>query len=119
MHRHRQHATSTALSLTALAAAAALLAACGSSSSAPAPSVTLAGVVASSGFTPGSATNPTLSAGYYQGALVCIDANGNGKCDTGETQATTGSKGEFSITTGSSAALIADIGTGATNSATG
>jgi hypothetical protein len=119
MHRHRQHATSTALSLTALAAAAALLAACGSSSSAPAPSVTLAGVVASSGFTPGSATDPTLSAGYYQGALVCIDANGNGKCDTGETQATTGSKGEFSITTGSSAALIADIGTGATNSATG
>lgn len=116
MQSHRKHPTSTILTLTSLAAAAALLAGCGSSS---ASSVTLAGVVASSGFTPGSATDPTLSAGYYQGALVCIDANGNGKCDTGETQATTGSKGEFSITTGGSAALIADIGTGATNSATG
>jgi hypothetical protein len=116
MHRHRRHATSTAVSLTTLAAAAALLAACGSSDMPlPAPGVTLAGVVAASGFTPGSATDPTLSAGYYQGAVVCVDANGNGKCDTGETQTTTGSKGEFSLTTSSSAALIADIGTGATN----
>jgi hypothetical protein len=120
MHRHRQHATSTDLSLTTLAAAAALLSACRSSNiPLAAPGVTLAGVVVASGLTPGSATDPTLSAGYYQGALVCIDANNNGKCDSGETQATTGSKGEFSLTTAGSAALIADIGTGATNSTTG
>jgi hypothetical protein len=114
MQSHRKHAYSTALTLTTLAAAAALLAGCGSNGD-----ITLSGVVVASGFTPGSATNPTLSAGYYQGALVCVDANGNGKCDTGEAQATTGSKGEFSLSNATSAALIADIGTGATNTATG
>ena len=109
------------VTLTAAAAAAALLAACGSTStSAPAaPTVTMSGVVVANGYVPGSATDPTLKAGYYQGALVCIDANNNGKCDSGEVQATTGSKGEFTLTAGAAAALIADIGTGATNSATG
>jgi hypothetical protein len=124
MHSQRKPDSSTIFTLTALAGAA-LLAACGSSdggsASAPpaTPSVTLAGVVVASGFTPGSAGEPNLGAGYYQGAVVCIDANGNGKCDSGEVQATTGSKGEFSLVAAGSAALIADIGTGATNSATG
>ena len=120
MPRLRKTAPVT-LTLTAVAAAAALLAGCGSTStSAPAaPTVTMSGVVVASGYVPGSATDPTLKAGYYQGALVCIDANNNGKCDSGEVQATTGSKGEFTLTAGAAAALIADIGTGATNSATG
>jgi len=120
MPRLRKTAPVT-LTLTAAAAAAALLAACGSTStSAPAaPTVTMSGVVVANGYVPGSATDPTLKAGYYQGALVCIDANNNGKCDSGEVQATTGSKGEFTLTAGAAAALIADIGTGATNSATG
>jgi hypothetical protein len=78
----------------------------------------MAGVVVASGFTPGSSTDPTLSSGYYQGAVVCIDANNNGKCDAGENQATTGSKGEFSLAGSAAAALIVDIGTSATNSAT-
>jgi hypothetical protein len=120
---------SDVFTLTSLAAAAALLAGCsggGSHSDTTAagtvtatPKVTMAGVVAATGFTPGSATDPTLSAGYYQGAVVCIDANANGKCDSGETQATTDAKGAFSLAATAAGALIADIGTGATNTATG
>jgi hypothetical protein len=110
---------SNLFALTSLAAAAALLAGCGSTSGTGAPTVTMAGVVVASGYTPGSATEPNLGAGYYQGALVCIDANSNGRCDSGETQATTGSKGEFSLTADVAAPLIADIGTSATNTATG
>jgi hypothetical protein len=117
-----------ALVLTSLAAAAALLAACGGSDNNPASpipasqtaqTVTMAGVVVASGYTPGSATDPTLSAGYYQNAVVCVDANNNGKCDSGELQASTDAKGAFSLTASAMGALIADIGTGATNSATG
>jgi hypothetical protein len=111
---------SNVFALTSLAAGAALLAGCGSNSDAPAaPKVTMAGVVVASGYTPGSATDPILTAGYYQGALVCIDANNNGKCDGAEVQATTGSKGEFTLTADAAAPLIADIGTNATNTATG
>jgi hypothetical protein len=117
-----------AIALTSLAAACALLAGCGGSDSAPAtastpaasaPAITMAGVVVASGYTPGSATDPTLSAGYYQNAVVCVDANNNGKCDTGEVQASTDAKGAFSLSAPASAALIADVGTGATNTATG
>jgi hypothetical protein len=118
MHSRRTHASSPTFTLTTLAAAATLFAGCSSVLPASANG-TLAGVVVASGFTPGSATDPTLAAGYYQGAVVCVDANGNGKCDTGETQAVTGSKGEFALIVPSGSALIADIGTGATNTATG
>ena len=76
-------------------------------------------VVAAAGLTPGSSTDPTVSAGYYQGAVVCIDANNNGRCDSGETSATTDATGAFSLSSSAPAALIADIGTGATNTATG
>src|SRR5438094_6054287 len=94
------------LTLTSLAAACALLAGCGgSSNSTPTPasaapaaqSVTMAGVVVASGYKPGSRTDPNLSGGYYQNAVVCIDANNNGKCDSGETQATTDAMGAFSL----------------------
>src|SRR5450830_945985 len=124
----RNVVTTKNLGLTAIAAGAAILAACGGSNnynSAPAtppattPSVTMAGVVAAAGFVPGSATDPTMKAGYYSGALVCIDANNNGKCDTGENPVTTDAKGAFTLTASAVGPLLADIGTSATNTATG
>lgn len=124
MSRLRTTLRTDAFALTALAAAATLLAGCSSDSSsadsgAANQKVTMAGVVVASGYTAGSKTDPNLAAGYYQGAVVCIDANNNGKCDSGETQATTDSKGAFSLGAASAGALIADIGTNATNTATG
>jgi len=120
------HLRTDAPALTSLAAACALLAGCGGSShSSPttaasaAQSVTMAGVVVASGYKPGSATDPNLVGGYYQNAVVCVDANNNGKCEAGETQASTDAKGAFSITASAAAPLIADIGTAATNTATG
>ncbi|GGC86591.1 phosphoesterase [Undibacterium terreum] len=113
-------------SLTALAAATSMLAACSGGSDAvsdpgtpPASTVTVKGVVAASALQPGSATDPTILAGYYQGALVCVDANNNGKCDSSENPVTTDAKGNFSIALPAAAALIADIGTSATNTANG
>ena len=103
-------------SLTVLAAS--ILAACGGgdSSSTPAPtSVTINGVVTATAFTPGSATNPTIAASYFQGAKVCVDANANGVCDASENPVTTDAGGKFSISAPANAALIADIGTDATN----
>ncbi|MES2102881.1 MAG: phosphoesterase [Pseudomonadota bacterium] len=115
-------------SLTALAAATSMLAACSGGSDAvsnptdpnpPAASITVKGVVTASALKPGSAADPTILAGYYQGAQVCVDANNNGKCDSGESPVTTDAKGNFSITLPAAAALIADIGTSATNTANG
>ncbi|MDR3418113.1 MAG: alkaline phosphatase family protein [Nevskia sp.] len=76
--------------------------------------------MASSAYVPGSKTgDPTIKAGYYTGATVCVDANGNGKCDSTESSVTTDSKGHFSFTTSSTGQLVADIPTSATNTATG
>ena len=91
-----------------------MLTACGGGSSAA--SVTLTGSVASAKFTPGSATDPTVAASYWQGAQVCVDANNNGRCDASENPVTTSSTGAFSLTTSSASAIIADIGTTATMS---
>ena len=79
------------------------------------------GVVAAAGFIPGSSADPSFSSGYFQGAVVCVDANNNGHCDGGETSATTDAKGTFTVSVAgtSPTALIADIDTGATNTATG
>ena len=104
-------------SLSAIAAAATILSACSGSSSPN--NITLNGVVSASGFVPGSATDPTIKAGYYQGAMVCVDANNNGKCDPSENPVTTDSNGKFAIAMSATAPLIADIGTSATNTATG
>jgi hypothetical protein len=115
-------------SLTALAAAASMLGGCGSDDPAvasapdqtlPVTTVTVKGVVAASALRAGSATDPTILAGYYQNAKVCVDANNNGVCDSGETPVTTDVNGAFSITLPAAAALIADIGTDATNTASG
>jgi hypothetical protein len=83
-------------------------------------STTLSGVVAASGFVPGSTTgNPTLKPGYYQKATVFVDANGNGVLDSGEASTVTDASGKFTLTTTATGQLVADIGTSATNSATG
>ena len=80
---------------------------------------TEAGVVTSAALTPGSATEPNTSAGYYSGAKVCVDSNDNGKCESGETYAVTDATGHFSIDLPGPTALIADIGTAAVNTANG
>ncbi|HVZ74965.1 MAG TPA: PKD domain-containing protein [Polyangia bacterium] len=79
----------------------------------------VSGVVSSALFTPGSATDPTVSGGHFAGAKVCADANDNGKCEAGEQQTTTDASGHFSLNVTSSASIIADIGVGATNTANG
>ncbi|QHJ00521.1 phosphoesterase [Xylophilus rhododendri] len=124
---YKPHARVLNTTLTLLATA--VLAACGgggnsmvvdpgSASTSP-TTVTLTGVVTATNFTAGSATDPTIAAAYYQGAKVCVDANANGVCDAGESAVTTDSKGAFSIVLPARAALLADIGTSATNSGTG
>ncbi|HEX4406882.1 MAG TPA: PKD domain-containing protein [Polyangia bacterium] len=77
----------------------------------------VAGVVTSALFVPGSATEPTIHAGYYEGATVCVDANDNGKCEAGEQQTTTNASGQFSLAVTSGGPIIADIGTSAVNTA--
>jgi hypothetical protein len=77
------------------------------------------GVVSTAAFTPGSATDPNIGASYYAGAKVCVDANANGACDAGELSTTTDATGKFSLLVTSPSALIADIGTTATNTASG
>jgi len=81
---------------------------------------TFSGVVAASGYVPGSSTgNPTLKAGYYQKATVFVDANGNGVLDSGEASTVTDASGKFTLTTTQTGQLVADIGASAINTATG
>jgi len=116
--------------LTVLAAS--LLAACGggdgpgpvaflppaSQPSAGAGGTTVSGVLTASAFKPGSSTDPVIAAGYFAGATVCVDSNGNGRCDSGEPSAVTDANGKFSLSLSGPSALIADIGTNAKNTAT-
>lgn len=113
-------------SLTTVAAC--VLAACGGGGDGPgtivlppaATPTTFSGVVAASGFVPGSATgNPTLKAGYYQKATVFVDTNGNGVLDSGEVSAVTDANGKFTLSTTQTGPLVADISTTAINTATG
>ncbi len=109
----------TGFLLTSIVAACVLTACGGSDNNSPA-SVSNSGVVAAAGFVPGSTTgNPTLKAGYYAGATVCVDANGNGKCDASEDSTTTDRTGHFTLKSPASGPLIADVSTKATNTATG
>jgi len=113
--------------LTAGAASVTVTVSDGDPAAGCAPSVTtqvtctggVAGVVASSLLVPGSATDPTVQGGYYQGAKVCSDLNDNGKCEAGEPSTTTDASGHFQLVTTSSAPVIADIGTTAVNTANG
>jgi len=115
---------------TSVLAAVSVLAACGSDTSTvpssppaqvppPPLSVMIKGIVTAAAFTPGSATQPNVTAGYYQGATVCIDANANGKCDSSENPVTTDSKGAFTLAVAAAGPIIADIGTTAVNTANG
>jgi hypothetical protein len=78
----------------------------------------VSGVLTASAFKPGSSTDPVVAPGYYAGATVCVDTNGNGRCDTGEPASVTDANGKFSLSVSSVSALIADIGTNARNTAT-
>jgi hypothetical protein len=117
--------------------AASLLAACGGGSDGPgqiaflppaasqpagsgdnSTNTTVSGVLTASAFKPGSSTDPVVAPGYYAGATVCVDTNGNGRCDTGEPASVTDANGKFSLPVSSVSALIADIGTNARNTAT-
>ena len=114
--------------LTVLAAS--LLAACGGGGDGPGiaflppatqpagSGTTVSGVLTASAFKPGSSTDPVVAAGYYAGATVCVDSNGNGRCDTGEPAAVTDASGKFSLSLSAASSLIADIGTNAKNTAT-
>ncbi len=82
-------------------------------------SQTLSGVVSTAAFTPGSATEPNIAASFYAGAKVCVDANTNGACDSGELSTITDAGGKFSLLVTAPAALIADIGSTATNTVSG
>jgi len=127
MPAFRQSHRSRVRALTAVAAATSLLVACGGggggsgggTTSGASSTASMKGVVATAGYTPGSATDPTLSAGYYQGALVCVDANNNGRCDGDEASATTDGNGAFTLAGAAGTAVIADIRPGATNTSTG
>jgi hypothetical protein len=114
-------------SLTVIAASLAL-AGCGggdddsssSSSSTGTPAAqTMQGVVTGSNYKPGSNTNPTIDPAYFQNAKVCVDANNNGKCDPEEKPVTTDGNGAFSLQAAAVSPLLADIGTDATNTASG
>jgi hypothetical protein len=119
MPQLRHSTRSRARVLTAVAAATSLLVACGGSgSSSDTGAASMKGVVVATGYTPGSTTDPNLSAGYYQGATVCVDANNNGRCDSGESSATTDANGAFTLAGASGAAVIADIRPGAMNTST-
>ncbi|MDP9902543.1 alkaline phosphatase family protein [Variovorax ginsengisoli] len=121
------------LNATLTVLAASILAACGGGDSSPAPSassgtgstptttssVTLSGVVTGTSLVAGSATDPNVKAAYYSGAKVCADTNGNGVCDASERPVVTDASGRFTLTLPAGAALIADIGTDAVNTATG
>ncbi|APR38521.1 alkaline phosphatase family protein [Paraburkholderia sp. SOS3] len=110
--------------LTSIASAC-MLTACGGGDDSPSTSAgsaqqeqTLSGVVVAAGYVPGNTTgNPTIKAGYYSGATVCLDANGDGACDSAST--TTDANGRFTLKTTGTGQLIADVGTKAKNTANG
>jgi len=102
------------------------LAACGGNSSGGSTTptqttVSYTGKVVATAFTPDASGNPKLTSGYYQGATVFIDVNGNGIQDSSEPAATTDANGKFLLTVDPSITgqLVANIPTTATNTATG
>jgi hypothetical protein len=119
------------LAITAAFSAGALPAAAKDIPAEPTHLLPIKGVVTSTTYQPGSTTDPIIRAGYYQGALVCVDLNNNGKCDPNEKPAITDKTGNFTLAVPALAStgltvsaimaspIIADIGTGAINTATG
>ena len=100
------------------------LAACGGDSGGgnttpPVSTTTYSGKVVATAFTPDVSGNPKLTAGYYAGATVFLDTNGNGVLDSGETSAVTDANGNFKLTvvSGTTGQFVANIPTSATNTA--
>ncbi|MCR6476911.1 acid phosphatase [Variovorax sp. ZS18.2.2] len=56
----------------------------------------------------GAASTSGVVTGGYRNAKVCIDANDNGRCDSGEASATTDANGAFRL--GGQGAVVAEIG---------
>ena len=54
-------------------------------------------------------TSGVVSGSFYEGAKVCLDANSNGKCDTGETFTTSDADGIFSLSANSAYDIVAEI----------
>jgi len=54
----------------------------------------------------------TVESSFYEGAIVCFDTNGNGKCDKGEPQTTSDKNGNFTLK-GEVGDIIAEIRPGA------
>ena len=113
------HAQRRAMHVLTPVTLACALAACGGNSDSPA-NVTYSGKVVSTSFKADVSGNPVMTPGYYAGATVFIDANGNGVKDAGEASAVTDATGSFTIS-GPAGALagqiVADIPKTATNTA--
>ena len=97
------------------------LAACGGNSDSGPSNTTYTGRVVASAFQSDVSGDPTLKAGYYQGATVFLDTNGNGVLDAGEPSATTDATGKFTLvaTSNLTGQMVADVPTSATNTAAG
>ena len=118
-YTHAQRRAAYVLTPVTLACA---LAACGGDSGSSVPTVTnttYTGKVVASAFQSSVSGDPTLKAGYYQGATVFLDTNGNGVKDAGEPSTTTDATGAFTLTADArlSGQIVADIPTTATNTA--
>ena len=57
-------------------------------------------------------TSGVVTGSYFRHAKVCLDANGNGRCDSGETSTYTDDGGTYKLL--GSGAIVAEIGTDAT-----
>jgi len=108
-----QRRAATVLTPIALACT---LAACGGDGT---KTTTYSGKVTATSFQSSVSGDPTLNAGYYQGATVFLDTNGNGVKDANEPSTTTDAGGKFTLVAdaGLSGQLVADIPTSATNTA--
>jgi hypothetical protein len=99
------------------------LAACGGDGggSSSLNNTTYTGKVTASAFKADASGDPTLTAGYYSGATVFLDANGNGVKDSNEPSTTTDATGKFvlAVPAGTTGQIVADIPTTATNTASG
>ena len=119
------HAQRRAMHILTPVTLACALAACGgdnNSSTTPPATHVFSGKVVASSFTPDVSGNPVLKAGYYAGATVFIDTNGNGVKDAGEDSAVTDATGSFSIATTATSIsnqIVADVPKTATNTASG
>ncbi|MDO8701319.1 MAG: hypothetical protein Q7J77_02730, partial [Undibacterium sp.] len=107
------------IALSLIAAAVVTLTACGGGSSgSTAVSIMPPPVAVAT-----TAVSTTVIDGLIKNALVCVDANNNGTCDAGETQARTDVNGkvtlQLSATELANARLIAMIGTDAVDADTG